>query len=545
MSFKHKHLFWLLALLVAFSFDLMFWEKPGGINFFIFILLAVLGGLIPLWLEKVPVPWASYILLAPTVFFSLMTLFRAEPLTNTMNGLITLGALSLFFITLRNGAWAELNLWDHLVRFFKFAVNSITGGVLFFSKVQKDLPAPPEESEPVSVINDTQPSVKASAPSRKFTPYLRGILLALPILAILTALLAAADPVFASRLQNLLAGLAVENLGETLFRLAYILILAYVLLSAYFFGLAESPKWHKGQHAQPLLKPFLGSIEAGVVLGAVNLLFLLFVILQFTYLFGGTENITAEGFTYAEYARRGFFELLAVALISLVLFYVLSLWTKRETPAQRKVFSALGLLLVGLVGVILASAYARLTLYEAAYGFTRLRTLTHIFMIWTGLLLLVTAVLEIRQNINRLAFLLILFIFGFGLTVNLLNIDRFIVQQNVTRALEVTDEETETALDASYLAALSYDSIPPLVDYFNDPSLPEPIHASIGGVLACRLASLDQTQHAPLTSYHASRARATWLLQEQSNALGDYPLMEEDGWFSIEINGELLYCNPN
>ena len=71
-----KSIHWIIALLVAISFDLMFWKKPGGINFFIFITLIVLGGLVPLWLEKVRIPWTSYLLLLPVGFFSLMTFFR-------------------------------------------------------------------------------------------------------------------------------------------------------------------------------------------------------------------------------------------------------------------------------------------------------------------------------------------------------------------------------------------------------------------------------------------------------------------------------------
>jgi len=70
MKLKNKHLFWIFALLAAISFDILFWERPFGINFFIFILLAVLGGLIPSWLEKILIPWTSYLLLVPLAFFS-------------------------------------------------------------------------------------------------------------------------------------------------------------------------------------------------------------------------------------------------------------------------------------------------------------------------------------------------------------------------------------------------------------------------------------------------------------------------------------------
>ena len=141
------------------------------------------------------------------------------------------------------------------------------------------------------------------------------------------------------------------------------------------------------------MPPFLGFTEATVVLGAVNLLFISFVFIQFQYFFGGQTNISVEGYTYAEYARKGFGELVAVAFFSLLLFLRLSAVVKRENVIQRWTLSGLGLLLVALVGVMLYSAFQRLVLYEAAYGFTRLRAYTHVFMIWLGVLLAILVVL--------------------------------------------------------------------------------------------------------------------------------------------------------
>ncbi|KUK68842.1 MAG: hypothetical protein XD89_0927, partial [Anaerolineae bacterium 49_20] len=85
MKLKNKHLFWIFALLAAISFDILFWERPFGINFFIFILLAAFGGLIPTWMEKIHIPWTSYLLLVPLAFFSVMTFIRAEPFTIAVN----------------------------------------------------------------------------------------------------------------------------------------------------------------------------------------------------------------------------------------------------------------------------------------------------------------------------------------------------------------------------------------------------------------------------------------------------------------------------
>lgn len=53
MKSRYKNLFWVLAVVATLSFDQLFWKKPGGINFFLFVLIVLLGGLIPSWLEKI------------------------------------------------------------------------------------------------------------------------------------------------------------------------------------------------------------------------------------------------------------------------------------------------------------------------------------------------------------------------------------------------------------------------------------------------------------------------------------------------------------
>ncbi len=542
MKRSYTRLFWLIALGVAVSFDQFFWDKPWGINFFLFILLVVIGGLIPLWLEKTSMPWASYGLLIPMAGFALMTFFRAEALTNVMNVLITLGTLVLFFTTLLNGDWLMFSLQEYVINLFKFIINCFSGGILFFKKVNQepdDFAAQSKENALKTEAGTDEPAEKRK--TRKFLPYIKGFLLAVPILLLLTLLLASADPVFERRIQSLSTWFNLDDMGENIVRFFIIVMLGYVLLSVYYFGFVESRKLKKTESSKPYVSPFLGFIESSIVIGSVNLLFMSFVILQFTYLFGGETNISIEGFTYSEYAVRGFFELVAVVIITIAMFYGLALLTKRKTNTQRWAFSGLGFLLVGLTAVILASAFKRLSLYEAAYGFTRLRTMTHISMVWIGLLLLAIVILEVSRKMERLAFVLICLIFSFGVTVNLVNIDQYIVKENIGRVLSTTENTPDTELDTNYLYSLSYDSIPPLVSFFSDPALPKHIHDEIGGILACRLATLDDSEKLPWYSTHFSRSKAMSLLEKNAGDLERYLTFEGMEWF-VEVNSELKPC---
>ncbi len=119
------------------------------------------------------------------------------------------------------------------------------------------------------------------------------------------------------------------------------------------------------------------------------------MVIQVRYFFGGQANISVAGFTYSEYARRGFGELIFVAFFSLLMILGLGAVTRRESLAQQRVFSGLSAAIVVLVMVMLVSAYERLLLYETAYGFSRLRTYTHVALVWIGILLAAVVVLEI------------------------------------------------------------------------------------------------------------------------------------------------------
>ena len=289
----------------------------------------------------------------------------------------------------------------------------------------------------------------------------------MPIVLILAALLASADPIFNQNFEAILKLFRIEKLGEYLFRAFYILILGYFLAGTYLHAYTSSKDDQLIGLEKPWLPPFLGWIESIIILLGIDLLFAFFVGIQFKYFFGGQTNIHIDGFTFAEYARKGFSELVIVAVISLLIMQVLNSIGKRQTGKQSTIFTSLSVGLVVLICVILISAFQRLQLYEGAYGFSRLRTYTHVFMIWIGVLLAAIVVLEILKKSRMFALAVVLAAFGFGITLNIMNVDGFIARQNIARAVSGSD------LDVAYLVSLSNDAIPELSNQYQNQSLPE------------------------------------------------------------------------
>ncbi len=346
-------------------------------------------------------------------------------------------------------------------------------------------------------------------------------------MAIFASLLSSADLVFAERMDAFVELFRLENLPEYIFRSILVLIIAYILAGVLLYAARKSRDEKLIGEEKPWLAPFLGFTESSIVLGSVLILFAAFVIVQFQYFFGGQANINLEGYTYAEYARRGFGELVAVAFFSLLLFLGLSSITRRAAEKEQRVFSGLGIGLVLLVLVMLVSAFKRLALYEAAYGFSRLRAYSHVFMIWLGLLLITVVALEFLRRQRAFAPAMAFAIIGFVVSLNLLNVDAFIVHQNVMRSVGGAE------LDLAYLADLSDDVVPALVAEMDNGSVSNVTREAVSASLICHWYDNESRfkETPPWQSFHLSHWRATQAYAEV-NPLDGYTVSNDD-WYHI------------
>ena len=215
---------------------------------------------------------------------------------------------------------------------------------------------------------------------------------------------------------------------------------------------------------------------------------------------------------------------MAVAFFALLMLLTLSAVTKRETETQRRIFSGLGVALVALLLVMLFSAFKRLGLYEEAYGFSRLRTYTHVFLIWLGLLLIATIALEILRKEQMFTFAMLIAALGFAISLPILNVDEFIVDQNIQREIQA-QAKNSTDLDTQYFLDLSDDAVPALVSAYQSPSLPDTVREEIGASLACinYNRGLDTSEPA-WQSFHFATFNADKALASISDDLEEYKI---------------------
>jgi len=213
----------------------------------------------------------------------------------------------------------------------------------------------------------------------------------------------------------------------------------------------------------------------------------------------------------------------------------LSAISLRDNEVQRRIFSGLSVTVVVLVMVILVSAYQRLALYEAAYGFSRLRTYTHVVLIWIGLLLAAVVVLEVLHDERAFAAAALIGSLGFAVSLNIRNVDGLIVRQNANRATQ------GQGLDVPYLASLSTDSVPVLVDIYQSPAYPGLTRDAIGAVLFCRLQSGARGPSLEWRSSTFSRWDSGVSLDSVRNSLARYQVIDSDWPVRILTPGSVAY----
>ncbi len=468
---KRTTVLWITVLLLGWFFDFLFWKHAQGINFAIYVVLCLVGGFFVLGLNGIKASWRALLLLIPILYFAGMTFIRQEPLSMFLSFILTLGLMGLLAVSLLGGRWPWYSLPDYVAASFRLIGSMVARPLTFLSESRK----------PVAAEGPGDEKTPARSNWKHFWAIFRGVLIALPIVVVFAALLSSADLVFAQRLHDFTKLFRLEKLPEYIFRGVYILIGAYALAGVILHAAQKSQDEKLIGMEKPLVPQFLGFTEAAVVLGAVVVLFAIFVAIQFRYFFGGGTNIGVQGYTFSEYARRGFGELVAVAFFSLLLFLGLSAIVRRQDQVQRQAFSGLGIGMVALVGVMLVSAFQRLLLYEAAYGFSRLRMYTHIFMIWLGVLLATVVLLELLRRERFFPLAVLLASIGFAATLTLVNVDASIVRQNVKRAT------AGEGLDVAYLASLSTDALPGLAQAFQSPALPSGTREAAGAALACQM----------------------------------------------------------
>lgn len=274
---------------------------------------------------------------------------------------------------------------------------------------------------------------------------LLGLVIAIPLLAIVIPLLISADAAFEALLNKLPDWNFVEILGS---------IVTGSMLAIFLFARGTALRHAPKASVNAKTRKGLNSLTVNTTLIAVCVVYAVYLVSQLAYFSGGFSGILPKGYSMSAYARRGFFEMAWLCAVNLGIIALAVGLTSAKGPAP--LLTKLLSLFLGIVTLFLVvSASAKMFMYIDSYGLTRLRVLTEVIMIWLGLS---TAIVCIWLFAPKLPYMKIILVAALliGAAVAWADVDTVVARYNVT-AYQTGKLET---IDMEHLDSLGNGAIP-------------------------------------------------------------------------------------
>lgn len=300
------------------------------------------------------------------------------------------------------------------------------------------------------ILPTVRRSPSPDRPRRNWAPIIGGLAIGVPLVLVLAALLASADAVFASFFD---LDLGIDG-SVVLRHVVFVLGGAFAIVTLL-------------RKASATVDPALGAPErvsatvGTIVLGGVAGVFALYAASRVLALTGTAEHIaTTRGLTWAEHARSGFFQLLAVAAITLVVLVTACGWCDRGNAAQTRLRKVLGLLIVVEILGIVVDAVHRLSGYEQAYGLTMLRLYSTWFAVWIAVVFVIVGIAVATDYRGRrwLTPTILTTALVSLLVLNMVNPEQIVAERNLTGPTKYGEA------DLGYLAGAMSDDVLPVID---------------------------------------------------------------------------------
>lgn len=350
----------------------------------------------------------------PMLFLAICNLIFSVNAFTYLNCLAELGLLAIY----SNALLSNKPLFSGFSVFFKRTVSTLLPdkiGVGMFLLINL-----------IKINTDQGNSTKFNNIKKIFI----GVVLSLPFLIVIATLLFNGDLVFRELINHSFSGFFEYfknfNLGKFYFR-----TIVFIISTFYIMGYLYNSKVSRKEFKPNEMKAKIDRTISITFLSMLNALFLVFCVVQFTYLFtDGLLTLPAD-FTYAEYARKGFFELLFISCINFaVVIAFLNFMKKIENKnLVKKLLFALCI----FTGILISSSFYRMFMYVDSYGFTILRVAVLTFLIMECILILMATISIFKENLQlfknsflvSLCFYLLVNIIASEPTVTWLNIERY------------------------------------------------------------------------------------------------------------------------
>lgn len=371
-----------IIFLLSFGFVRFILYNTSGI-----LSTAVAAGLLTavtifLKLSKIRITKFNYIILSSLYLFSIVY---------SITDNVFIKGLNTVFLIIGTGylVYSVSNNKNNFERFLPFAIVKASAENPFANFFEE-----------IGALNAT---VKSTKFGDNIKMIITGLVVTIPLTAVVGALLMSAD----SGVENMLNGIIKCIASESIWNIIWQTIIA-VLLACYLFGMTYS-----GIHKEKITpvsdeecEKIISDaklVQNMVVYSAVTpicILYVMFFISQANYFLSAFSGTLPQGYAYSGYARKGFFELFAVTLINFAVILIINLISKNSGKNKPLTLKIYNMALCFFTFIMIAVAMSKMIMYISVYGFTRLRFYTMWFMVLIALIFVVIAAREFCKKIQ-------------------------------------------------------------------------------------------------------------------------------------------------
>ena len=403
--------------------SILFWEKESGISVILFVISFLVGLIYLMYKHKTVENKKAFILAIPIILLSATYFIYHNTLFQTVN------VLAIVLLTIIMCIYAT-RLHVKIQEFLVKAIALLAGSFESISDVIDSLKNKFKKKEDIE-----------NEKTEKLKQGLKSFIYAIPVILIVLMLLMSADSVFANIFENIFGEFQhifmAENFVMFCLRVC-IIIIFFFIFSGFFVNILKKDTMFNSESEEKIMEIRIEKMTINMILTILNMFYFIFSIIQFTSLF---SNINTNDFDYATYARQGFFQLMIISFINIVMI-ILAKVNKENISSYTKGMSILTLL---FTMVILLSAFFRMNLYEKAYGYTYLRLFVYYILATEFILILPIGLWILDKKIDILKWTIGIITIMYVI-LNFSNIESTIAERNVDRYFE-NQEENEIDLD--------------------------------------------------------------------------------------------------
>lgn len=416
---------YLFILLISILYTILFFGKVKGLSMIIFTLIFLLFTYY--YLKKINLikNKKAFIYIIPIILLSLTYLI----FDNSMFSFFNYYGIILLY------NYMVLSVTNKMKDFYNLFRNSIK---LIFDSIRNSLRS---FSEAIKILKN-KINLKVND---KVYKYLKSIILTIVILIIIIALLTSADLIFKSIFSNISS--LISDVLDQLFSSTFIYKLIYtfivfIIISGMFYSIVNvKAKKYEVKNIK------LENLTVKMILISLNVIYLIFCFIQIKSLF--LKDIPSN-YIYSSYAREGFFQLLAVSIINIILILI----SKKSSSGDKFITNNTFIMIV-FNSIIVFSSFYRMYLYESQYGYTSLRLLVYCFLVLEIILFIPTILFIFDKKFDLMKVYFNIFIIWYVI-INFMNFDYIISYNNVNRYLD--GRVSEEKFDVSYLVYSAHSS---------------------------------------------------------------------------------------